>query len=145
MSISTIVKLGAGVLGAILLYLLIQQLRSHLKEYDRRGQAEAVETYKAAELDVQLKEETRLRKLAEEQRDSAKSIGDQNEAARTERTIVYRTIKEEIQNAPPEDDGPVAPVLRRTVERLSGPGEPTGPGNTDPNTNGSTGSGPTAP
>ena len=35
-----------------------------------------------------------------------------------------RETKSEIYDAPEEDDGPIAPVLRRTIERLRG--EPTG-------------------
>lgn len=31
------------------------------------------------------------------------------------------TILKEIRDAPPQDDGPIAPVLRRTVERLHTP------------------------
>lgn len=121
MSLTGWIKIAIGVGGAILLYILVQQLRAHLAEYDRRGQAEAVESWKAEDLQKRLLEEEKLRKAVEQQRDDARAIGDTNEAQRVERTVVYKTIREEIKNAPPSDDAVAAPVLQRTISLLYDP------------------------
>lgn len=143
MNVGMMLKVGAGLALAVMVFIAFQKVSNHLKEFDRRGIAEAVETYKASDLEARLKEETRLRKLAEDQRDDAEKIGDANEASRVERTVVYRTIKEEIQNAPPTDDAPVAPVLSRAIERLSGTGQETGNQDSVPDEASRSGGGPT--
>ena len=52
---------------------------------------------------------------------------ERDRAALAARIARDRTIQREIDHAPPADDGPVAPVLSRTLDRMRG-GSTTAPG-----------------
>lgn len=74
------------------------------------GQRDAWEQ-EATELVVQLDKAERLRRLAEA---DIKAL--QEELA--EQAEDYDTLRQRIQRSPASDDGPVAPVLRSTLEAL---------------------------
>jgi len=64
---------------------------------------------------------TQARKVAEAERDAA-----------NRRAASYERIRDAALSAPPEDRGPVSPVVRDTVDRLWGPSDPAaGPGPAD--------------
>lgn len=113
-------KIGLAVVGVLVIALVMQyQYASHLKEmvaierqaYEKanadkqEAQAETLATldelldtqqrYRLAETDIKALQE----ELAEQAQD-------------------YQALRQRIQRSPASDDGPVAPVLRDTLERL---------------------------
>ncbi|MCS4503878.1 hypothetical protein NYO91_07280 [Arhodomonas aquaeolei] len=61
--------------------------------------------------------EERAKRL-EAERDAAREAQQALRAELDEREADYEALRERIANAPDEDDGPVAPVLRDTLEAL---------------------------
>lgn len=113
-------KLGLAVVGVLVIALVMQyQYVSHLKEMvaiERQAHENAHAAKRVAQaetlaaLDELLGVQQRYR-LAEA---DIKAL--QEELA--EQAEDYQALRQRIQRSPPSDDGPVAPVLRSTLEAL---------------------------
>ncbi|WP_417862403.1 hypothetical protein [Vreelandella venusta] len=113
-------KIGIAVVGVLVIALVMQyQYASHLKEmvaierqaYEKaNADKQAAQAETLATLDELLDAQQRYR-LAEA---DIKAL--QEELA--EQAQDYQALRQRIQRSPASDDGPVAPVLRDTLERL---------------------------
>jgi|GEM_PF-3479887 len=113
-------KIGLAVVGVLVIALVVQyQYASHLKEmvaierqaYEKaNADKQAAQAEALATLDELLDAQQRYR-LAEA---DIKAL--QEELA--EQAQDYQALRQRIQRSPASDDGPVAPVLRDTLEHL---------------------------
>lgn len=55
---------------------------------------------------------------ARREAEAARAAVEQLEAELARQEVAYDSLREQIRSAPPEDDGPVAPVLRDALEGL---------------------------
>ncbi len=92
-------------------------------ELDARAAAEANVAIETQQLDqAQAVNKANAAALAELKAESARELAAlaADRAASRQRATRLQTIQKEIADAPPSDDAPLAPVLRRALERLRG-------------------------
>lgn len=113
-------KIGLGVVGVLVIALIMQyQYMSHLKEMVAI-ERQAYENAHAAKREAQAETLAALDELLGVQQRYHLAEADikalQEELA--EQSEDYDALRQRIQRSPASDDGPVAPVLRDTLERL---------------------------
>ena len=130
LGLKTYLKIGAAVVLAVLAFIVFKTVTNHLEEFDRRGTAEANLKTKVAAQEATIQGLKDQQELEDDLREIVRDIGDEVETKQVERRIYNETTRTEIINAPPEDDGNVAPVLDLALDRMYG--DEAGSGDQDP-------------
>ncbi|MCL7931624.1 hypothetical protein [Halomonas llamarensis] len=113
-------KIGLAVVGVLVIALIMQyQYASHLKErvaIERQAYERAVEAKREARAETL--EALDDLAAAERQRRDAEAAVQALQEEMAEQAEDYDMQRQRIQRTPTSDDGPVAPVLRDTLEAL---------------------------
>lgn len=113
-------KIGLGVVGVLVIALIMQyQYVSHLKEMvaiERQATENAQErTQEARQQTLEVMDELAA---VERRRLAAEAAVQALQEELAEQAEDYDALRQRIQRSPASEDGPVAPVLRDTLERL---------------------------
>lgn len=110
-------SLMLAVCGAI--YVGYDRAKAFMEEHREAQEQVGANKVTIENLNIALDKEKEARQLAENQQIHAEAVADAVTAAAQVRAPVYREIYDYAKAPPAGDDGPTAPVLRNTIDRLS--------------------------